>query len=158
MAQRCPFQCSASVSLPWLVAADPTAVHAMADGQDTAVSAMAFAPAGRRRCWSDQVRPSQRSARPWAGVALPPTAVQAVAEEQDTPVSGGLVDLPLIAWMCQLVPFQRSASGVALMSSPTAVHLSAAGHSRRRHGRGRDGRGSRHHQRYRHGPPAQTMP
>src|SRR5712692_4784249 len=114
--------------MPWVVEENPTAVHRRLDEQDTAVMPMAFAPVGRRRCWSDQLLPFQCSASPWVGEKSPPTAVQAVATGHDTPASGGLVDWPLIGWRRQLVPSQCSASGPPRALSPTAVQALATGH------------------------------
>src|SRR6202035_3712796 len=75
-------------------------VHAVADVQDTALTA---APIGLGALWSSQPRPVERSTitpPPWAGL---PTAVHAVRDVQDTASSadpsgavrvGGVSDQP----------------------------------------------------------------
>ena len=140
MTQVVPSQRSASA----LVDEYPTAVHAAGEVHDTAVKALCGA-AGLGVAWIAQVVPSQRSASvDWAYelhdephgkmVAELPTAVQAVAEVQDTPVKALSVTPARlgVAWMAQLLPFQRSAkvceSPERVSNCPTAMHAEAELH------------------------------
>jgi hypothetical protein len=92
----------------------PTAVHAVADVQETAEKAVVVAPAGLGVALTVQVLPFHRSANGRAGPEESlesPTAMHAVAVGHDTarnaaktaPVGLG------VDWTDQLVPFQRSA-------------------------------------------------
>jgi hypothetical protein len=70
----------------------PTATHVFLAAHETALSQLS--PGGVAVCWSDQRRPSQRSANGSRGGAyaptsrfVAPTATQTVADAQDTPLS-----------------------------------------------------------------------
>src|SRR5215472_16914066 len=114
--QLVPSHRSASGTLvPELSRLAPPAVHAVAEGQDTAKNSATAGPAGLGVAWTRQLVPSHRSASAVVPVASvwAPTAVHAVAEVQETakkPLSGRPSGLGA-AWMRQLVPSHRSASG-----------------------------------------------
>jgi hypothetical protein len=113
-----PFQASASprlacVPLPACSTESPTAVHAVADVQDTATRSLLRAPVGLGVGSIAHVFPFQASAsvppRP------PPTAVHAVAEVHDTEER----DAPFgvaVGSIVHVFPFQASAS-VRLVSA-----------------------------------------
>jgi hypothetical protein len=88
--QLLPFHVSAKLSWCLALTYDPTAVQAVVDGHETPFSWLALAPAGLGVSWTDQLAPSQRSARLTCVPALlvdAPTAVQAVADVHETPFS-----------------------------------------------------------------------
>ncbi len=80
-----PFHASAKVTRAEALMVDPTAVHAVAEGQDTALSTPSLAPVGLGVVWTDQLVPFQTSAR--VPLSATPTAVQALADGHDTPLS-----------------------------------------------------------------------
>jgi hypothetical protein len=88
--QLVPFQASArfTLRLVALPIAAPTAVQAVADGQDTPVKVLLTAPAGRMVRWIRQLVPLRRSAKVNPGLdrlaAREPTAVQARPEVHET--------------------------------------------------------------------------
>src|SRR5215469_8224338 len=71
--------------------------------------------------WMRHLPPLHRSAR------VSPTAVQTVRAGQATPAR--VMNWPPlglgVAWTCQLLPFHRSASALARVRFPTAVHAEA---------------------------------
>src|SRR5437763_10315504 len=114
-----PFQRSAKVSVvpdpSWYW---PTAMQAMADGQDTPANELDSAPAGLGVDWTVQVfvLPFQRSAKVTEAPEIRywPTAVQAVAEVHDTPnrrldvaPAGTGTD-----WTTQMLPLKRAAKAI----------------------------------------------
>jgi hypothetical protein len=98
---------SANAVWPAKLPSSPTAMHAFADEHDTARSSLKPAPAGLGVLWSDQLVPSQASAKALR-VSPVPTAVHAIADKHDTPYS------PLVAVglgvLCtdQVLPSQAS--------------------------------------------------
>jgi len=124
--QPVPFQCSASGTSFWPPSPtpytmSPTAVHALADVQDTE-SRLLFSPPTGGVGTTVQVLPFQDSASV-APVGPPnPVAMQAVALTQDTAIR-----VPLTLGMGMTVhdvPSQASASGLGcgLRRMPTATH------------------------------------
>jgi hypothetical protein len=120
--QLVPSQCSANVEALLPPTADPTAVQAVVEVQDTALRwvVVELGVVG-----IVQPVPSQRCTN--APRESPPTAVQAVLEVHDTAVSSDCV-APLrfgVNWIDQLLPSQRSANIPWLpptKACPTAVH------------------------------------
>ena len=117
MLQRVPFQPAASGTEVWELSISlPAAVQAAAAEHDTARSSLASDPAGAGTAWMLQLVPFHRSASDAVTPVLPvwaPTAVQAFAAVHETaknPLAGWPAGLGT-AWMLQLVPFHRSASG-----------------------------------------------
>jgi hypothetical protein len=138
--QLVPFQTSAISTLaPPLRTAPPIAVQAVGEVHDTPSSPLAVAPVGFGVDWTDQLVPSQRSAKvrwlPKSMPAMEPTAVQAEADVHDTPrrmpypSGGGRV---VVDWIDQLVPSHASTKGKnwpALSTEfPTAMQVVAEGH------------------------------
>ena len=112
-----PFQPAASGTEAWELSISlPAAVQAVAAEHDTASSSLASDPEGAGTPWMLQLVPFHRSASDVVTPVLPvcaPTAVQAFAAVHETaknPLSGWPAGLGT-AWMLQLVPFHRSASG-----------------------------------------------
>jgi len=131
IAQRAPDRRSASVtSSPMRLLKDPTAVHEIDDGHETAVSCTDLAPPGYRVSSIDQRLPSQRSASITSKpvTAKNPTAVHDVGAAHETPVSWTAVVVSGVGvrWSAHREPFQRSANGAASpdrsVEWPTAVH------------------------------------
>jgi hypothetical protein len=98
MCQPVPSQRSASAPGP----SDPTAVQARSPEHETALS---WPPDGL--AWIDQLVPFQSSISPPL-----PTAKQTFGRGQETPLSELLPGGFGVGTICQLVPFQRSASVV----------------------------------------------
>ena len=106
----------------------PTATHAFLAAHETALSQLS--PGGIAACFSDQCRPSQRSANgarrggssPPTSRFVAPTATQTVADVQDTPLSVfSSAELSSgEGWIRHRLPFQRS-TNVPSSASPTAV-------------------------------------
>src|SRR5579884_2819171 len=127
-----PFHCSPSGALgkvdPWVTPQTvPTAMHAVADAHDTAVSMAP--PAGVGDGTSDQADPFQCS----TSVALffasrPPTAVQSVADTHETPNSPSRFDGEGEGTVDHAVPFQCCTSVPLKSAPPTAVQSVADTH------------------------------
>jgi hypothetical protein len=123
------------LSVPEPFTYQPTAVQAVAVGQDTPYTASSVAElVGLGMDWAVQVDPFQRSAsgtRKNELLSYSPTAVQAVADEQDTACSSALED-PAgfgVGWIAHVVPFHRSARVLpVLLVDPAAVQAVADGH------------------------------
>lgn len=136
--QLLPFQRSANAApLKLLLVWSPTAVHALAELHETAFSSLKMAPVGTGVAWSAQPVPFHRSASgtPWLLLfSVVPAAVHALAEVHETLRSLLSGELPRlgVAWIAQLVPFQRSASGnsskLLVVVYPTATHELADAH------------------------------
>lgn len=113
-AQALPFQRSARYRFtPPLVLDRPTAVHAVADGQDTAVSLPPAAPLGLGTDCADQVLPFHRAAsgmRPADPPSNDPTAVQRLSDGHETAAKIAAAGRAVVDWTVQVLPFQRSAS------------------------------------------------
>ena len=105
---------------------EPTAVQAVAAVQETALSMMGLATPGSGVFCTDQVVPSQPSARVAAAPLTYPTAMHEVLDVQATPLK--VVDRPAsvgVAWIVQVVPLSPSARAVAgdvAFDPPTATH------------------------------------
>ena len=109
----------------------PTAMHAVAAVQETP-SRRLTSPAALGVVWMAQLVPFQASASVTLVVPVneEPTASHAVAEMHETPRSPLEVWLAAleVAWMVQVLPFQTSASVLAvppLENCPTASHAVA---------------------------------
>src|SRR5579863_618795 len=124
-----PFQRSTRVSdLEFVMLLSPTAVHEVADEQDTPTSSLPSIPpvGGFRVGWIVHFEPFQCS----ASVLLPslPTAVQARGDQHDTASSS--TSAPGAAgrrWITHFLPFQRMASPWP-GRSPTAIQARADEH------------------------------
>lgn len=105
---RMPFQCSAIPNTPpsWV----PTAVQAVGEAQDTAVSTVYPKSRTLGVGWTAHRTPFQRSARVRARLAEEPTAVHAVGDVHDTPLSSLAREGFGVRTNCQRVPFHISAS------------------------------------------------
>jgi hypothetical protein len=107
----------------------PTAVHVVADRQETALKPLVAAPIRFGLRWIDHAEPFHRSAS--VNVLPPrskyPTPVHVLADVQDTPFKPVLV-APIgfgVGWIDHRRPFQRSTSVSVrcwLTNDPTAVH------------------------------------
>ena len=115
--QLVPFHCSATGVVktePALLGYDPTAVHALSDEHDTAVSPT-LRPAGQLgMVCTVQLVPFHRSANVERApeLVLSPTAVHAVADGHEIPSSSlsSQVDESAVDWIVHVVPFHRSAN------------------------------------------------
>jgi hypothetical protein len=119
LVQLVPFQRSSSgTSVPLLSVYVPTAVHAIADEHDTAVSAPWAATVALGVRWTDHREPFQRSAKisgcTRGTLKSYPTAVQADGEVHETPVRGEKSELVDVEGCCSdhRDPFHRSTTGL----------------------------------------------
>jgi hypothetical protein len=124
---RVPSQRSISASDLPFTASDPTAVHAIAEAQDTPDNWLLVERPGATVGWIDQPDPSHRSlsGRDAPATVYAPTAVQAFGA-QDTPASWARVEPAgsIVGWIDQPDPSHDSASGdvrPAAVYHPTAV-------------------------------------
>jgi hypothetical protein len=137
VAHLAPSQRSARLTLtPLPPSKDPTAVQAVADGQETAERLLFWTPVGLGVARTAQPERSQCSAKVTSrplGLCQEPVAAHAVVDGQDTarrlllcaPDGLGVVSA------AQLVPFQRSAKAIEarpLPCRPTAVQLDLEAH------------------------------
>src|SRR5580700_2089616 len=102
----------------------PTAVHALAEAQDTALKSLVVGPGAVVRM--PHAVPFQTSARASLLLAVKeyPTATQALAEVHDTPLSCPPCASATVCWIDHAVPFHTSSSGalpVEVLEYPTAM-------------------------------------